>query len=463
MSQGKEWGTTTCTSMEELTWLEGVKLWYNQQDYMGAIELWQDSIDTFDWGDDELMMASYFPVLLLEKPPPSSIYQHTNVARLLLFLAGCQLDAQNIPLARRSLIRCLRCCLRNDDGDSVDGTIPPKNVATATLAFQEWLCSYEEEAHVQNDGETALLMSRKIVDYAIRKNDRSANTTAYYWTSSFQRPGFLYPAVTNVKPYYEGDERPSWCTVLEDSWERIRDEFVKLARGGSTTQHWPAVGSSDHRGGAGQHDHKVVDGDWREVVLFGSGARPDLAPFTSGLIRRYAPQAASLAEQGGGEVIFSVLSPKTRIRAHCGSTNLRLTAHLGLAIPSTSSEDCAIRVADKWHTWEEGKVLVFDDSYEHEVKNMTSSHRAVLLLRFWHPNLDPEKRVMALSKAVESKELDTLRRYNPPLPLATYSYVEKRGLEQSKCQGCWRSGYDTIRVESVHDAAFVCSCGCRIE
>lgn len=453
--------------MDERSWLEGVRLWYNYQDYLGAIELWEDLIDALEWNDSSWILSSQgnsdFPSILLKQPPPvaiaSSLDQRTNAARLLLFLAGCQLDAQHISLARRSLIRCLRCCMQHDD-DEKSRISNASSSSTATLALQEWLCSYEEEAHVQNDGETALVMSRKIVEFAIGKNE-GKNTS--YWTDVFQRPGFLYKSIQNGKAHYEGDERPSWCAVLEESAGRIRDEFLQLAKGGSTTHHWPAVGRSDHRDGAGQHDHKVVDGDWREVVLFGSGARPDLAPFTSNLIRKYVPEAASLAEQGGGEVIFSVLSPETRIRAHCGSTNLRLTAHLGLSIPSTSTTDCAIRVADQWHTWEEGKVLVFDDSFEHEVKNLTSKHRGVLLLRFWHPNLDPEKRMVALNQAVQSKELDTLRRYNPPLPSSIYKRVEERGLEQSKCSGCWRGGYDTIRLETIHDPTFVCSCGHLID
>jgi aspartate beta-hydroxylase len=239
----------------------------------------------------------------------------------------------------------------------------------------------------------------------------------------------------------------------------IRDEFLNLAHGGSSTQHWPAVGTSDHRGGAGQHDHKVVDGDWREVVLFGSGAQPHLAPFTSTLMRQNIPDATTLADLGGGEIIFSVLGSKTRIRAHCGSTNLRLTAHLGLSIPSRSADVCGIRVADKWHSWTNGKVLVFDDSYEHEVKNMTSAYRAVLLLRFWHPNLDRKKRAHVLVEAVQAKEVDALRRYNPPLSAAFQKTVEVRGLTQNKCPSCWRNGYDTIRLAQVTEPAFFCTCG----
>eukprot|EP00971_Amphidinium_carterae_P124318 2462779-Amphidinium_carterae.1 len=35
------------------------------------------------------------------------------------------------------------------------------------------------------------------------------------------------------------------------------------------------------------------------------------------------------------------------------------------------------------HSWKEGEVLVFDDSFEHEVVNNTDAARAVLLLRFF--------------------------------------------------------------------------------
>lgn len=424
-------------------------MWYNDQDYLGAIEIWQEALDALDWGVSDRRLTAMllqehnnnnnndheFPSAILEDAVPFGV----EVARRLLFLAGCQLDAQNVNLARRSLVRSLRCCT---DWDST----------VARRVVQEWLCSYEEEAHVHNNADAALNMSRSIIEFAIHKGCKQ-------WHSPWQRPGFLAPAVENGEPFYNNDDRPSWCHVLETNWERIRDEFLNLAHGGSTTQHWPAVGTSDHRGGAGEHDHKVVDGDWREVVLFGSGAQPHLAPFTSNLIRQYIPDATTLADQGGGEIIFSVLGRKTRIRAHCGSTNLRLTAHLGLSIPSPSVDDCGIRVANTWHSWANGKVLVFDDSYEHEVKNMTSSYRAVLLLRFWHPHIDPKKRAHALVEAVQAKELDALRRYNPPISSVLYKAVEERGLTQNKCPSCWRSGYDSIRLVETADPAFFCTCG----
>ena len=98
--------------------------------------------------------------------------------------------------------------------------------------------------------------------------------------------------------------------------------------------------------------------------MFGTGSKgnDNDAPFTKRLLRGNIPDAVSFVEQGGGEVIFSCLSPRTHINAHCGPTNLRWTAHLGLIIPD-SAEDCQVRVGDKWHSWAPGKMLRFDDSY----------------------------------------------------------------------------------------------------
>lgn len=45
---------------------------------------------------------------------------------------------------------------------------------------------------------------------------------------------------------------------------------------------------------------------------------------------------------------------------------------------------CGIRIGDQVRAWEEGKCLVFDDAYEHEVWNRTEEERVLLLVDFWH-------------------------------------------------------------------------------
>ena len=56
----------------------------------------------------------------------------------------------------------------------------------------------------------------------------------------------------------------------------------------------------------------------------------------------------------------------------------------------------------EWRRWREGKCLVFDDSFEHEVVNDTDMSRIVLLIRFWHPRL--ERREEALGYCISMRE-----------------------------------------------------------
>ena len=67
---------------------------------------------------------------------------------------------------------------------------------------------------------------------------------------------------------------------------------------------------------------------------------------------------------------FSILDEGTHIKPHCGPSNHKWRFHLGVIVPDNGST--SIRVGDPLadgarRPWEEGKVLLFDDSYEHEV------------------------------------------------------------------------------------------------
>eukprot|EP01045_Picozoa_sp_COSAG04_P008344 COSAG04_NODE_459_length_14010_cov_5.397311_9_plen_629_part_00 len=87
---------------------------------------------------------------------------------------------------------------------------------------------------------------------------------------------------------------------------------------------------------------------------------------------------------------FSELGSGLHIRPHCGSTNDRLVLHLGIDVQdgaTTAGEGLEMVVADEVGGWVEGRVTVFDDSYEHEVLNRGAHRRVVLLLHIDHPDL----------------------------------------------------------------------------
>lgn len=89
-----------------------------------------------------------------------------------------------------------------------------------------------------------------------------------------------------------------------------------------------------------------------------------------------------------GLIYVSRLSPHTEVTAHRGPTNLRLRLHMPFLVPEG---DCGMRVGDQTYSWSEGKAVVFDDYYEHEVWNRTNQQRIVLVADLWHPDLSHEE------------------------------------------------------------------------
>ena len=61
-----------------------------------------------------------------------------------------------------------------------------------------------------------------------------------------------------------------------------------------------------------------------------------------------------------------------------------LRLHVGLLVPEPR-EQCRIRIANQSHSWEEGKCLIFDDTWNHEVWNDTDGYRVVLFIDFERP------------------------------------------------------------------------------
>ncbi|HXD46861.1 MAG TPA: aspartyl/asparaginyl beta-hydroxylase domain-containing protein [Pseudolabrys sp.] len=81
---------------------------------------------------------------------------------------------------------------------------------------------------------------------------------------------------------------------------------------------------------------------------------------------------------------FSVLAPGMHIKAHRGSYKGVVRCHLGLIVPEPNA-DVRMRVGDAMVHWEEGKCVVFDDTYKHEVWNDTDGMRVVLLIDVCRP------------------------------------------------------------------------------
>ena len=74
--------------------------------------------------------------------------------------------------------------------------------------------------------------------------------------------------------------------------------------------------------------------------------------------------------------------------AHRGPYAGVVRYHLGLVVPRPA-DGCGLRVGDEIQHWEEGRSLVFDESYDHEAWNRTDGMRAVLFLDVVRPLRQP--------------------------------------------------------------------------
>lgn len=88
--------------------------------------------------------------------------------------------------------------------------------------------------------------------------------------------------------------------------------------------------------------------------------------------------------------MFSVLAPKSHIPPHHGESNARLVAHLPLVVP----DGCLFRVGYDARRWQEGEVIIFDDTIEHEAWNDSDQLRVVLIFDVWNPLLAVEERAI---------------------------------------------------------------------
>lgn len=183
-----------------------------------------------------------------------------------------------------------------------------------------------------------------------------------------QRPAFLCPGL-EARPWHDPDHFP-WVKALERDYPDIRRELLKQS--GSMSAH-PESGTL------------AASGQWTTYHFFNMGRRYEehhaQCPDTSRTLQQ-VPGIAS-----AGMAYFSRMAPGTEVKPHCGFTNTRIRAHLGLVVPP----DCTMRVGTETRGWEEGKVLVFDDSFEHAVRNDADSWRCVLLLDTWHPELSEDE------------------------------------------------------------------------
>lgn len=131
------------------------------------------------------------------------------------------------------------------------------------------------------------------------------------------------------------------------------------------------------------------DPSWGAHYLWENGeavaAHAAIAPVTMAALRT-APMPVIAARSP--MALYSLLRPGTHIRPHHGMLNTRLICHL----PLITNPDCAIRVGSETRSWQAGRLMIFDDSIEHEAWNRGGETRIILLFEIWRPEISEDER-----------------------------------------------------------------------
>lgn len=186
------------------------------------------------------------------------------------------------------------------------------------------------------------------------------------WNGQFQSRHSLIATTPAL-----GRETFDWVPRLEAAWPEIRAELDHLLKHPEKIPAFHQISPDQKR---------ISTGDsWKTFALYvfnqPIAANCELCPVTASVVSTIP---------GMSTAMFSILQPRYHIVPHKGPTRAIVRAHLGLIVPQ-QREDVWIRVDDQILHWKEGEVMLFDDSYEHEVRNDTDELRAVLFLDIARP------------------------------------------------------------------------------
>jgi tetratricopeptide (TPR) repeat protein len=199
------------------------------------------------------------------------------------------------------------------------------------------------------------------------------------WSTALQLPHKYIPGLT-ARPWHSMNDLPQLqplVDILRDAAPLLRKEYRKLKRKALLTADEDCI---QHNAGGKWHRYETA-AVWQR--LNGTTCSLD-SPVACGVLLKLRGAGVVPILRAG----YSAVDAQTWIRPHFGSSNAALKIHLGLRVDSS---DCAkMRVGTEWRGWTEGEVVLFDDSFEHEVSNDCSSERVVFQVVIRHPDLQWE-------------------------------------------------------------------------
>lgn len=195
--------------------------------------------------------------------------------------------------------------------------------------------------------------------------------------------------------------------ALRNYFSVIRDELLAVIQTKNTATFQPfdsavyqhSNGNLDDQTQQQQHHQQA---EWSSIYLYRQGIKQvetckKYFPITTNILETMCPHR--MGGCGFGSLYFSKLKQNTKVVEHCGPTNVRLRCHLPLVVPNKTTSGSYLKIGEHSVSWEEGKPILFDDSFLHSAvyvgsdsdgstsSGQYSGDRIVLIADFWHPSL----------------------------------------------------------------------------
>jgi len=199
--------------------------------------------------------------------------------------------------------------------------------------------------------------------------------------------------------------------VLIENYQIIKQELLDYLSDGDSEESFTPFDSKVYTKANSTTSNTSNDTEWSSIYLYHQGIRQ------SDLCNKHFPQTSQILEMkcphrmagkcGLGSVYFSKLKKNTKVKEHCGPTNVRWRCHLPLVVPKGSNSQLRVGLAgvnEECIGWKEGVPILFDDSFVHSAVHQVvgdtdentslngdndtfDGARIVLIVDFWHPAL----------------------------------------------------------------------------
>ncbi len=202
---------------------------------------------------------------------------------------------------------------------------------------------------------------------------------AFEYQHRLQKPHLFYIPKLRAEAVFD-KSKLAWCQAVEQAYENVKPEFNDLISL-IEEQGEPYLDESYKKAG-----FTALAGSplWKALHLYKDGvANKALLAKLPEMKKLLANIPLYNLNDQPYEVFFSLLKARQHITPHYGLSNHSLTVHLAFIVP----ESGYLRSGEQSMSWQEGKLIVFDDSFDHEAENSSDQDRVVLIFSVWHPDL----------------------------------------------------------------------------